>query len=195
MYKVGLLSENQLSTYQQDGSPLSELVQANEELGFEASGGSLGLDASYAVGVALLAKKKGFSYRVYVEMGDGELDEGNVWEAIMAASQYKLDNLTMIIDANNVQLSGKTSDIMSWNNLLNRLESFGWNVISVNGHDCLALLDAFMNNHKLNIPLAVIANTIKGKGVSFMENDYHWHDHLLKGELLLKAREEVLGHA
>ena len=191
MHQVGLLTNEQISLYQQDGSYISELMEANKELGFETSGGSLGINPSYAVGLALLAKRKGYSYKVYVEVGDGELDEGNVWEAVMAASQYKLDNIVMIVDTNKVQLSGKTEDIISWKNLKESLESFGWNVLSVDGHNCLELLDAFTNHYKKDVPLAVIANTIKGKGISFMENDYHWHDGFLKEKDLEIARKEV----
>lgn len=191
MHQVGLLSDEQMKTYQQNGSYLSELMEANPELGFETSGGSLGINPSYAVGIALLAKKKGYSYRTYVEVGDGEIDEGAVWEAIMAASQYELDNLILIIDANTVQSDGETKDIMSWENLEGRLKAFGWNTVSVDGHDCEQLLEAFSTHFVKNKPLAVIANTVKGKGVSFMENNYLWHDRVLKGEELEKAREEV----
>ena len=123
------------------------------------------------------------------------MDEGNVWEAVMAASQYKLDNLILIVDANMVQLSGKTADIISQENLKSRLESFGWNVLSVDGHNCQELLDAFTNHSRKDMPFAVIANTVKGKGVSFMENDYHWHDGLLKGRELEMARKEVTANA
>lgn len=191
MHQVGLLSDEQMKTYQQNGSCISELMEANPELGFETSGGSLGINPSYAVGIALLAKKKGYSYRTYVEVGDGEIDEGAVWEAIMAASQYELDNLILIIDANTVQSDGKTKDIMSWENLEGRLKAFGWNTVSVDGHDCEQLLEAFSTHFEKKKPFAVIANTVKGKGVSFMENNYLWHDRVLKGEELEKAREEV----
>jgi Transketolase, N-terminal subunit len=189
--QVGILSDELLSTYQKDGSPISELMTANDELGFETSGGSLGINPSYAVGLALLAKRKKYKYRTFVEVGDGEIDEGAVWEAIMSASQYKLDNLILIIDANTVQSDGKTKDIMSWENLDMRLESFGWNTISVDGHNCEQLLDAFANHNVVDKPKAVIANTIKGKGVSFFENDYLWHDRILRGSELDLARKEV----
>lgn len=191
MHQVGMLTDAQVHTYQQDGSYISELMEAKKDFGFETSGGSLGINPSYAVGLALLGKRKGFSYKVYVEVGDGEIDEGNVWEAVMAASQFKLDNLIMIVDANTVQADGKTRDIMSWENLGDRLLSFGWNALSIDGHNCLELLDAFTNHHKKDLPLAVIANTVKGKGVSFMENDYRWHDRILKGKELEMAMEEV----
>lgn len=189
--QVGLLSNELLMTYQQNGSPISELMAANNELDFETSGGSLGINPSYAVGLALLAKRKGYKYKTYVEVGDGEIDEGAVWEAIMASSQYKLDNLTLIIDANTIQSDGKTKDIMSWENLEARLESFGWNTISVDGHNCKQLLDAFINHNIIDSPKAVIANTVKGKGISFFENNYLWHDKILRGTELELARKEI----
>lgn len=189
--QVGLLSDELLMKYQQNGSPISELMIANDELGFETSGGSLGINPSYAVGLALLAKRKGYNYKTYVEVGDGEIDEGAVWEAIMASSQYKLDNLTLIIDANTVQSDGLTADIMSWEDLEARLKSFGWNTICVDGHNCEQLLDAFNNHHLLDSPKAIIANTVKGKGVSFFENNYLWHDRILRGSELELARKEV----
>lgn len=189
--QVGLLSDKLLMTYQQNGSPISELMVANDVLGFETSGGSLGISPSYAVGLALLAKKKGYKYKTYVEVGDGEIDEGAVWEAVMASSQYKLDNLTLIIDANTIQSDGKTKDIMSWENLKARLESFGWNTVCVDGHNCKQLLDAFTNYNIADLPKAVIANTVKGKGISFFENNYLWHDKVLRGAELESARKEV----
>lgn len=191
MHQAGLLTDEQIRTFQRDGSLVSEIMEACPEMGFEASGGSLGINPSYAVGLALLAKKEGYKYRTYVEVGDGELDEGAVWEAIMAASQFKLDNLVLIIDANGLQSDGYTKDIMNWDHLESRLKAFGWNTVSINGHDCEQLIDSFTNHFTQDVPLAVIANTVKGKGVSFMENNYAWHDRLLKGKELEAAKNEV----
>lgn len=188
---TGLMSEEKWLTYRQDGGDLSELVEYNESLGFEMSGGSLGLGLSYGAGLALLAKKRNYDYKVYVEVGDGEMDEGSVWEAVMFASQNKLDNLIMVVDANKAQSDGETAGIISWKNLRLQLESFGWNTLSVDGHSCDELIDAFLNNNVVNKPKAIIANTVKGKGVSFMESDYSWHDKVLRGEELEIARKEV----
>ena len=188
---LGMLSDEQLSTYQKDGGELSELMESNPTLGFETSGGSLGINLSYGAGLALLAKRKNYSYKTYVEVGDGELDEGSVWEAIMFASQQKLDNLILIVDANTVQSDGFTKDIISWENLENRLKSFGWNTLAVDGHDCGELLDAFLNYSIKDMPLAIIANTIKGKGISFMENNYLWHDKVISKKELEIARGEI----
>ncbi len=193
MHQVGLLSDTQMATFQQDGCALSEIVEYNPECGFEVSGGSLGMGLSYAVGLALLAKNRDYKYKVYVEVGDGELDEGAVWEAVMAASQFKLDNLIMIIDKNELQSDGFTRDIMSWRDISKRLTAFGWQVVSCNGHDCGELLDAFVDHFSPNQPLAVIANTVKGKGVSFMEHNQCWHDNILTVEQLEQVRKEIGG--
>ncbi len=188
----GLLSEELYHTYRKDGSPLSELMHYDKELGFEVSGGSLGLGISYGAGLALLAKKKGYSYHTYVEVGDGELDEGNIWEAVMAAAQFQLDNLTVIVDANMLQLDGPTQEIMNLGNAGNKFRSFGFTVYEVNGHNCQELLNAFASPADSCCPKVIIAHTIKGKGISFMENDFLWHDRRLKGEELIQARAEVL---
>ncbi len=193
LYEAGLLSGERLSSFQRDGSPVSEIMEACPELGFETSGGSLGINLSYGVGLALLAKKEGYPYKTYVLVGDGELDEGNVWEAVMLAPRLGLDNLTLIVDANTVQCDGPTRDIIGWENLEERLRAFGWAAVPVDGHDCGELLGALTGRSPPGKPFAVIANTVKGKGVSFMENNYLWHDRLLRGKELELALKEVGG--
>ncbi len=195
MYLNGLLDGELLRTYQQDGSYISELVEANREYGFESSGGSLGINLSYAVGMALLAKRRGFSYKTYIAAGDGEMNEGSMWEAIMSASQHRLDNLTLIVDLNGFQSDGATDMISSQKNIKARLESFGWNVLSVDGHNCAELLGAFLDNTISDMPKAVIAKTVKGKGVSFFENNNSWHDRAIKKDELEQAGKEVNGLA
>ncbi len=145
--------------------------------GVDMSTGSLGQGISVAVGMALAGKIDGKGYRVYSLLGDGECQEGQVWEAAMAAAKYKLDNLCAIIDHNGLQIDGKNDDVMPVMPLDKKFEAFNWNVLSVNGHDYDALSDAFdkaaaMNNGK---PTVVIMETIKGKGVSYMENNAGWH--------------------
>ena len=145
--------------------------------GVDMSTGSLGQGISVAVGMALAGKIDGKGYRVYSLLGDGECQEGQVWEAAMAAAKYKLDNLCAIIDHNGLQIDGKNDDVMPVMPLDKKFEAFNWNVLSVNGHDYDALSDAFdkaaaMNNGK---PTVVIMETIKGKGVSSMENNAGWH--------------------
>lgn len=187
----GLLSDELLETYQQDGSIISELLEADRSLGFETSGGSLGLGLSYGAGLALAAKRKNYPYKVYVLVGDGEMNEGSIWEALMFASQHRLDNLTLIIDSNGLQSDGPTSEIVGGGSMKDRLCSFGWNTISVDGHCCKQLTEALACSNEKGMPKAIIANTIKGKGVSFFENDFTWHDRSLKGTELEKAGEEV----
>ena len=145
--------------------------------GVDMSTGSLGQGISVAVGMALAGKIDGKGYRVYSLLGDGECQEGQVWEAAMAAAKYKLDNLCAIIDHNGLQIDGRNDDVMPVMPLDKKFEAFNWNVLSVNGHDYDALSDAFdkaaaMNNGK---PTVVIMETIKGKGVSYMENNAGWH--------------------
>ena len=145
--------------------------------GVDMSTGSLGQGISVAVGMALAGKIDSKGYRVYSLLGDGECQEGQVWEAAMAAAKYKLDNLCAIIDHNGLQIDGRNDDVMPVMPLDKKFEAFNWNVLSVNGHDYDALSDAFdkaaaMNNGK---PTVVIMETIKGKGVSYMENNAGWH--------------------
>ena len=145
--------------------------------GVDMSTGSLGQGISVAVGMALAGKIDGKGYRVYSLLGDGECQEGQVWEAAMAAAKYKLDNLCAIIDHNGLQIDGSNDEVMPVMPLDKKFEAFNWNVLSVNGHDYDALSDAFdkaaaMNNGK---PTVVIMETIKGKGVSYMENNAGWH--------------------
>ena len=144
--------------------------------GIEASTGSLGHGLSFAIGVALAAKLDKMNYQTYVMLGDGETNEGQIWEAAAAASHYKLDNITAFIDRNFLQIDGNTEKIMRLESILDRWSSFGWKVIDIDGHDIKKILDALNeadNNHKT--PTMIILNTIKGKGVSFMENNVDFH--------------------
>jgi len=144
--------------------------------GIEASTGSLGHGLSFANGVALAGKLDDKSYNVYVMLGDGETNEGQVWEAAAAASHYKLDNLTAFIDRNFLQIDGHTEEIMHLESIRDRWSSFGWHVIEIDGHNIGEILDALneADNHKRQ-PSLIILNTIKGKGVSFMENNVDFH--------------------
>lgn len=191
MVETGLLDRELLQTYQGDGSRLSDLAVADPELGIECSGGSLGINLSMGAGMALLAKKRGYPYHTYVLVGDGELDEGSVWEAVMFASQMKLENLTMIVDANGLQSDGSTKNILSWEHLSQRLTAFDWDVTEVDGHDCAALLSIWEQTYTRQLPQAVIAHTVKGKGISFMEGDHTWHDRALTRDYLAQARQEA----
>lgn len=148
----------------------------NKLPGIEMNSGSLGHGLPVCVGIAKACKMDGRPSRVYTVMGDGELAEGSVWEGVMAASHYKLDNLCATVDRNRLQISGSTEDVMHHENLKARFAAFGWNVISVDGNDIDALCAAYDEAKTVKgCPTVVIANTIKGCGVSFMENQAGWH--------------------
>jgi transketolase len=144
--------------------------------GIELSAGSLGQGLSVAVGLALSAKMDNKTWKVYSIHGDGEIQEGSIWEAAMSASFYKLDNLIALIDRNGVQIDGRTSEVMELEPLADKWKSFGWNVVSCNGHDHNDIINAYRSAGNVsNKPSVIIANTLMGKGVRSIENDYHWH--------------------
>jgi transketolase len=154
--------------------------------------GSLGHGLSVAVGMALAGKMDHRPYRVYAVMGDGEMAEGSVWEGIMAGGHYKLDNLTAFVDRNRLQISGKTEEVMSQERQEERWAAFGWNVLSVNGNDMDALDEAVEKAKAVKgQPTVIIANTTKGCGVSFMENQVGWHHRVPTDEEYQTAIEEL----
>jgi len=167
-----------INRYSKLGSPY--IGHPNNKLsGIEMNTGSLGHGLPVSVGMALAAKMDKKTFRVYVVMGDGELAEGSNWEAAMAAHQYKLDNLCATVDRNRLQISGNTEEIMAEDDLEARFRSFGWNVISTDGNDIDCLEKAYIEAEKTRgCPTLVIANTVKGKGSSVMENKASWHHHL-----------------
>lgn len=151
----------------------------NKLPGIEMNSGSLGHGLPVCVGMALAGKMDGRDYRVYTVMGDGELAEGSVWEAAMSATQFNLDNLCAVIDRNHLQISGNTEDVMHQDSLQQRWAAFGWNVITVNGHDYRAIAKAFANARACKgKPTVLIAETIKGYGSAVMENKASWHHHV-----------------
>ena len=161
--------------------------------GVEISSGSLGQGLGAAVGSALAAKLRGATNRVYVIMGDGEQQEGSVWEAAMAAAHHNLDNLCAIIDVNRLQIDGWVKDVMNVEPLSEKYSAFGWNVTSIDGHDMQQILDAFSRAREVSgRPTVILARTIKGKGVSFMENEASWHGTPPKKEQFEKALPELL---
>jgi transketolase len=168
----------------------------NKVSGVEMNTGSLGHGLSISVGMALAAKQDHKSYRVFTLMGDGELAEGSVWEAAMAASQYKLDNLIGIIDRNRLQITGRTSDVMNNEPLDKKWESFGWSVVEVDGNDVAELVRVLNEVPKtIGKPTIILANTIKGKGISMAENVAGWHHHVptkKEYELAMKELSEQL---
>jgi transketolase len=174
--ECGYFPVEELSTLRKLNSRLQGHTDRKLTPGVEMSAGSLGQGLSFGIGVALAGRMDSREYRVYVLMGDGECDEGQVWEAAMAASHYKLDNLCAIIDNNGQQIDGWNSDVMNLNPLKDKWQSFGWHVVEVDGHDITQLIDAFNQAKTVKgQPSIIIAHTIKGKGVSFMENNINFH--------------------
>ncbi|MDR1656438.1 MAG: transketolase [Deltaproteobacteria bacterium] len=188
--EIGLISREELGTFGKSGTRLAGHPAMNPELGLEYSGGSLGQAIGFAIGLALDARRKGRNHRVFVLMGDGELNEGSNWEGFMAAAHFKLNNLIAIVDKNQLQYDGPTEEIMALGDLGAKLQAFGWQTAEVDGHDVGQLLAA-LKSKPGDQPLAVIANTIKGKGVSFMENVREWHHSTLSQAQYNMAVKEV----
>ena len=174
--EMGYFGIDKLDTLRQFGSILQGHPCMKTTPGIEISGGSLGQGLSVGLGIALAAKLDKKDYRTYVMLGDGELAEGQVWEAAMAASHYKADNLCAIIDQNGLQIDGFIHEIMSSYPIPDKWRGFGWHVIEINGHDYKAISSAYDEAEKIKgRPTVIVAKTIKGKGVSFMENQVDWH--------------------
>ncbi len=176
LFEKGFLTEDDMKGFRKINGNLQGHPDMKHTPGVDMSTGSLGQGVSTAVGMAIAGKIDNKDYRVYSILGDGELEEGQVWEAAMSASHYKLDNLCLIIDNNNLQIDGPITEVMSSYPIDKKFESFGFNVININGHDFEEIENAFetARNTKQK-PTAIIAKTIKGKGVSFMENQVGWH--------------------
>lgn len=188
----GFFPKEWLNTLRKLGSPLQGHPHAARVPGFDCSAGSLGQGLSVANGLGVAFKKRGMDNRVYCLLGDGELQEGQVWEAAMSAAHYKLDNVCAIVDYNRVQLDGTTDEIMALGDLDAKWSSFGWNVICCDGHDVEALLAAFREAMRCEgRPNVILADTVKGKGVSFMENQASWHGAVPNEEQLTQALREI----
>ena len=187
----GLISKEELLSFRKLGTKLQGHPAKGHIAGVEASTGSLGQGLSVACGVAMGLKLDNISANVFVYLGDGELQEGSCWEAFMQGAHRNLNNLIAIIDKNNLQIDGCTQDIMSLGNLEDKIKSFGWETLEINGHDYKEIYDAIKKAKASNKPFAIIANTIKGKGVSFMENQAGWHGKAPNDEQLALALEEL----
>lgn len=188
----GFFPEEDLKLFRSIDGHMSGHAEMRHVKGVDMSTGSLGQGISAAVGMALAGKMDKKAYRVYSILGDGEIEEGQVWEAFMSAAKYGLDNLCAVIDVNGLQIDGKTADVMPTEPLDKKMEAFGWNVIQADGHD-LAALSAAFEQAKANTgaPTVILAKTVKGKGVSFMENDAGWHGKAPNAEQYEKARGEL----
>ncbi len=172
----GFVEKDKLTSFRNINSILQGHPDMNKMPGIDMSTGSLGQGLSVANGMAMAAKMDGKDYRVYCLLGDGEIEEGQIWEAAMTASHYKLDNLCAIVDFNNLQIDGKVTDVMNVTPIDEKFKSFGFHVININGNDMDEILNAFEKaRNTKGKPTAIIAKTIKGKGVSFMENQAGWH--------------------
>ena len=187
---LGFFKKDELWTLRKIDSHLQGHPDNKKTLGVDVNTGSLGQGASVACGMAMALKKKGSNVKVYALLGDGETQEGIVWEAAMAASHYKLDNLVFILDNNGLQIDGPNDEVMSIGDITKKFEAFGFETVKVDGHNIDELITALKT--KINgKPLFVCAKTIKGKGVSFMENQYGWHGKALAEEDYNKAMKEL----
>lgn len=186
----GMMSKGLVDTFETNGTHLFAHASRDVEHGIEFSGGSLGLGISYAVGVALACKEKGLNNHIYVIVGDGECNEGLFWEALMAIKQFQLNNMTIIVDKNGLQADGFTNDIIDLSPLADKLQAFGLKTVEVDGHDIEALVKVLTFKEE-DQPIAIVAKTIKGKGVSFMENSAAWHHGVLNQKKFDKAMEEL----
>ena len=189
--EVGYISSNELKTFEKNDTNLLGHPVINRKLGIDFSNGSLGMGLSLGIGVAISSKKKKKNFNVYVIVGDGECNEGSVWEAAMAAPNFKLDNLFVVIDKNNFQQTGSNKEIMNVESLKEKWSSFGWFTTELNGHNISELYNFFNESKKINKPKAIIANTIKGKGFSFSENNNDWHHSVLTKSIYEKAMKEL----
>lgn len=187
--EMGFYPVDVLNTYEEnDGLLVGH--QLKKELGVEYGSMSLGMEMSFAVGKALIAKQTNQKYHIYCLLGDAECEEGPVWEAFIAAAHYKLDNLTVIIDRNRMSVDGNTEELMAQRDMQKKMHAFGFESMTVDGHDIHQLIEALKHKPE-GQPYAIIAETTKGKGVSFIENNKSWHQAILSETLYQQAVEEI----
>jgi len=193
----GFYPENMLNDYGQDGSIFAEHPPTPDHLpGIEAATGSLGHGLPIALGMALSARIQKQNYKVVALLGDGECNEGSIWEAAMMASAQRVNNLMVIVDYNKWQATGRSQDVLALSPLADKWRAFGWQTHEIDGHDMQQLTDLWSNQQQpSNQPVAVIAHTVKGKGVSFMEDDNNWHYRTPSSEELQAALTELDGAA
>ncbi|MBV9576456.1 MAG: transketolase [Gammaproteobacteria bacterium] len=188
----GFYPESMLETYGEDGSIFAEHPPAPRELpGIEAATGSLGHGLPLGLGMALAGRIRNQDYRVYVLLGDGECNEGTIWEAAMLAAAQKVNKLCVIIDFNKWQGTDRSQEIMALDPLIDKWQAFGWNACEIDGHNLQEILTTLENLPANNKPTAIIAHTIKGSGISFMEDDNNWHYRIPSADDLSKAKAEL----
>ena len=188
--EMGFISRDEFTNFRQLHSILQGHPDCKKVPGVDASTGSLGQGCSIAVGMALGAKIQGKDTRVYALLGDGECQEGQIWEAFMAAAHHKLDNLTVIIDNNGLQIDGTNDEVMSLGDMPAKLRAFGFEVFEIDGHD-LDAIEAALSAPVCGKPKCILAHTVKGKGVSFMENQVGWHGKAPNAEQREQAMKEL----
>ena len=196
MAERGYFPKEELTSLRHIGTRLQGHPSMKKLPGLEMSTGSLGQGISAAVGMALAAKLDKSSARIYTILGDGELQEGMVWEAAMSAAHYGLDNLCAVVDHNGLQIDGKNDDVMRVNPIADKFKAFGWNVIAIDGHDMEQIVKAFADAKDVKNsgrPTVIVAETVKGKGVSFMENQAGWHGKAPNDEQAAQAMTELGG--
>ena len=191
MAHCGYFSEDELLTFRKFGSKLQGHPCSNKLKGVEISTGSLGQGLSIACGMAMGLKLDKIDSKVFVYMGDGELQEGSVWEAVMNASHRKLDNLIVFVDRNRLQIDGSTENVKALGDVKSKFEAFGWNAIEIDGHNIEEIYSSVEKAKNADKPFVIVANTVKGKGVSFMENNAGWHGKAPSDEDLQKALKEL----
>ena len=186
----GYFPKDDLWTLRKVDSKLQGHPDSHKTRGIDVNSGSLGQGASVSIGLSLAAKRKGLNQKVYCLLGDGECQEGLVWEAAMAAAHYKLDNLTFILDNNGLQIDGKNDEVMSLGNIKDKFSAFGFEIFEVDGHNVSDIVSA-LKAKVICKPKFILAHTVKGKGVSFMENNVGWHGKAPNEEEYNKAMEEL----
>ena len=188
----GFFPIEELATLRKINGRLQGHPDMGKTPGIDFTTGSLGNGLSIGIGMALMGKLDKKDFRVYVMLGCGELDEGIVWEAFMSGAKYKTDNLAVIVDYNKLQLDGDNNEVMPLEPIIDKLEAFNWNVIRIDGHDFNQIIQAFAKAREThNKPTVIVADTIKGKGISFMENKVDWHGAAPDDEQLEMALEEI----
>ncbi len=190
LMELKFINKSEIKDFESDNSDLPGHPVINRKKGIEFSNGSLGMGLSVGIGVALALQKKKLRKNVYVAMGDGECNEGSVWEAAMSASNFNIHNLIGIVDKNNFQQTGSTNEIMKNNNLKQKWESFGWNVVEIDGHNVEEIYNSLVSKEN-NKPKLILANTTKGKGFKFSENKNEWHHSIMTQKIYDDALKEL----
>ena len=190
LYEAGFLTKEELFSFEKEGTDFVGHPQKRPDKGIEYAGGSLGMALSVACGMAVHARDQKSVRRIFCLLGDGECEEGSIWEAVMFAAKERLGNLVVIVDRNKLQYDGTTSEVAGLDHIGEKFECFGWNKKEIDGHNISELIDALKDNH-IDMPTVIIADTVKGKGVSFMENDPLWHHSVLSEVQYKQALSEL----